>query len=230
MGRGRRRGLAPLRKAWGVNVSLLRGQRSANGRRVAEHPGKRAGAEADGENGERLAGDDLRNLLAGRSGKPPNLSRVFPQDSLRRSPSATSRALSRFFILRACVALCLALCPVFPAPRRSADLTRPRRVVPPWPQVVLPAFPPRSPFFPQASALSDGPCRGLSFCDRLCLSRGCPVHPRSFPHPCPLPFPRPPSSALCPRLVCRKSSAVAVRAVRSHARSWYLIKMTFFFN
>lgn len=136
MGRGRRRGLAPLRKAWGVNVSLLRGQRSANGRRVAEHPGKRAGAEADGENRERRAGDDLRNLvagasqkprtgrgksgfpstppplapatsfpaprlflLAGRSGKPPNLSRVSPQDSLRRSPSATSRALSRFFIL-----------------------------------------------------------------------------------------------------------------------------------
>lgn len=132
-----------------------------------------------------------RLAFSSSPGVPGSL-RIFPESPRRilcaAAPPQLPGLCLAFSSFRACAStFCLALRPVFPA----------LRPVPPWPQVVLPAFPPRSPFSPQASALPDGPCRGLSFCDRLCLSRvfpaprlthrrvacsGCPVHPR-MPRP-----------------------------------------------
>ena len=116
-------------RAWGVNVSLLRGQRSANGRRVAEHPGKRAGAEADGENRECRADDDLRNLVAGASQKPRTGrgKSGFPSTPPPLAP-ATSFPAPRLFLLAGRSGrlrifpesprriLCAAAPPQFPAP------------------------------------------------------------------------------------------------------------------
>ena len=173
----------------------------------------------------------------------PGSLRIFPESPRRILCAAAPRQLSGPSLFsaspasepRPCASLCALFFPPRAVPPTSHALVASFRLGPrlsclPFP--LAPRFPRRPPLCPMVLAAVSLSATG--FASHAFFPPCAPFRRVLIPAASPLPA-RFLSLVLrlsrrAPSSVCRKSSAAAVRAGRSHARSRYLIKMNFFFN